>query len=637
MQIKFIDLFCGAGGVTSGIDNATFNGSKCAEVIACVNHDPMAIISHKANHPDCVHFTEDIKTLDVHKLPNKSQLDEDDIMILWASLECTNFSNAKGGLPRDADSRTLAEHLYRYIDWITPDYILIENVREFMSWGPLDENGKPVSKKNGRDYMRWMYSICDMGYNYDFRLLNAADFGAHTSRIRYFGCFAKKGLPIVYPEPTHDKHERHGLKKWRPVKEVLNFDLEGESIFTRKKPLSEKTLARIYAGLVKYVGNGDDSYIIKYMGNDQKTGINNGKSIHEPSLTLNTQGRIGLVQAKKAFISKYFSGDPVSKNISVDGPAGTVKTKDSQALVQAAFISKYYGGNDHFRNKSIDDPAGVIRTANSHSLVRPCFLVNYNHSSDHNSVHEVAPTLVTKDKLAFVAAYYGNGDNVSSVESPAPTLSTKDRLAIVESQFWIDKQFTSGTKDQSIDQPSGAILPTDKHRIVEAESWVMNTSFNNVGSDLQSPAPVITANRKQFYLVNPQWGINKGSSIETPAPTIIARMDKAPPYLVSTEDGVLAIEVMEADSDIMVKIKYFMAAHGIIDIKMRMLVEKELLMIQGFIKEYFDIVRKVNPKITQTQVKKYIGNAVPPIVPQRWVEALYQRLLLEVEKLEMIA
>lgn len=549
-KIKVIDLFCGAGGVTSGIENAMLAGSKCAEVVACVNHDPIAIISHEANHAHCKHFTEDIKVLDVHLLPSKKDFDADNIVILWASLECTNFSKAKGGKARDQDSRTLADHLYRYIDHINPDYILIENVREFMSWGPLDENGKPINKKNGKDYMKWMYTICDRGYNYDFRLLNAADYGAHTSRIRYFGCFAKKGFPIIYPETTHDKFERHGLKKWRAVKEVLDFDLEGESIFTRKKPLSEKTLQRIYAGLVKYVGNGAER-----------------------------------------FITHFHGGDPFTKVWSVERPTRTISAMESQ------------------------------------QLVKPCFLVNYHHSSDVNSIAESCPTLTTKDKLAFISAYYGNGDNVSGVDVPSPTISTKDRLALVESQFWIDKQYGFGKDQQTIDQPAGTVVVNDKHRLVEAEKWHMNTNYGNVGSDLESPAPVITANRKHSYLINPQWGKDANSSIDQPAFTLIARMDKTPPYLVSTEEGYLAIQVFEDDLEIMVKIKYFMAAHGIIDIKMRMLIEKELLMITGFVKEYFDVVRKVFPKLTQTAVKKYIGNAVPPVVPQRWIEALTAALI----------
>ncbi len=129
-QLLYIDLFCGAGGTTTGVESATLDGHKCARVIACVNHDPHAIASHLANHPEAMHFTEDIRTLDLAPLQELAQKERaanpGSPLVLWASIECTNFSNAKGGLPRDADSRTLAEHLVRYIDVLHPDYIQIE-------------------------------------------------------------------------------------------------------------------------------------------------------------------------------------------------------------------------------------------------------------------------------------------------------------------------------------------------------------------------------------------------------------------------------------------------------------------------------------------------------------------------------
>lgn len=173
-------------------------------------------------------------------------------VVLWASLECTNFSRAKGGLPRDADSRTLAEHLFRYIEALAPDYIQIENVEEFMSWGDLDENGKPISRDKGRLYTNWVDNVKAYGYKFDHRILNAADYGAYTSRKRFFGIFAKSYLPIVWPKSTHSKTgggDLFGsLEKWKPVKDVLDFDDEGESIFNRKnrfhlKPWSAYTRA----------------------------------------------------------------------------------------------------------------------------------------------------------------------------------------------------------------------------------------------------------------------------------------------------------------------------------------------------------------------------------------------------------
>ena len=147
IRLLYIDLFCGAGGTSTGVEKANYKERKCAKVIACVNHDANAIASHAANHPEAQHYTEDMRTLDLRPLAEHTaemrRMYPMAKVVLWASLECTNFSRAKGGQPRDADSRTLAEHLFRYIEALTPDYIQIENVEEFMSWGDLDENGKP--------------------------------------------------------------------------------------------------------------------------------------------------------------------------------------------------------------------------------------------------------------------------------------------------------------------------------------------------------------------------------------------------------------------------------------------------------------------------------------------------------------
>ena len=175
MKLLYIDLFCGAGGTSTGVENARYEGRQCAKVIGCVNHDANAIASHAANHPDAMHFTEDIRTLELSPLiahiAKMRKLYPDAFVVLWASLECTNFSKAKGGQPRDADSRTLAEHLFRYIEAINPDYIQIENVEEFMSWGDLDENGKPISKDAGRLYQQWVANVCGYGYRFVHRIL----------------------------------------------------------------------------------------------------------------------------------------------------------------------------------------------------------------------------------------------------------------------------------------------------------------------------------------------------------------------------------------------------------------------------------------------------------------------------------
>ncbi len=535
INLLYIDLFCGAGGTSSGVEYARVNGEKCAKVVACVNHDRNAILSHQANHPDALHFTEDIRTLElspmVEHLHRMKTEYPDAYVVLWASLECTNFSRAKGGQPRDADSRTLAEHLFRYIEALQPDYMQIENVEEFMCWGELDKNGKPISRHKGTSYIRWVKHVCDYGYTYDWHLLNAADFGAYTSRKRFFGQFARKGLPIAFPTQTHAKATVPSgspdgrtlfpdqYRPWKPVREVLDLQDEGSSIFTKKKPLCEKTLERIYAGLVKFVAGGKekaDTWILKYNSTNQD-GHHNPPGIDEPCPVVAVQNRLGLVKAQ--FLSKQFSGDPMSKNQSIEQPAGTVTTVDHHA---------------------------------------------------------------------FVTAYYGNGFN-SSVEEPAPTVTTKDRLSIVNCQF-IANEYSGGGQLSSLDQPNPAVLTRPKQQLVSAQ-----------------------------YLMNPQYQ-SPGGSIDKPCFTLIARMDKMPPYLVTTEQGELAIAITEKDTPMTRKVKQFMAAYGIIDIRMRMLKISELKRIMGFPEDYILVG-------TQAEQKKFIGNAVEVNMSRVLCEALSRRLV----------
>lgn len=486
MNLIYIDLFAGAGGVSTGVENARLNGDKVAKVIAAVNHDPVAIASHAANHPETQHFIEDIKTLDVSKLvmlANQARVQYPDaLLVLWASLECTNFSRAKGGLPRDGDSRTLANHLFRYIEALNPDYIQIENVEEFMSWGPLDENGKPVSRFEGKDYLRWVNNVKAYGFDFEHRLLNSANYGAYTSRIRFFGQFAKYGLPIVWPEATHSKKPSGGLfeqlKPWKAVKDVLDFSDEGESIFNRKKPLVDASLERVYSGLVKYVAGG-----------------------------------------KKAFIHQRNSGNPTAKVSSVEIPSRTITST---------------GGNL--------------------SLVQ-----------------------------CFISQYYGNG-GVCSINSPATTLTTKDRLSLV----WVDHQYSGSRNHQSVNNPLGSITTNPKANLVNA------------------------------FILNPAYGGNVGS-IEVPCCVIVARQDKSPLYLITAEEGSFSVPIYDTDSEVMIRIKKFMAQYGIVDIKMRMLRINELKLITGFPESY-------QLKGTQAEQKKGIGNAVPCLVPQRMAEALANKL-----------
>lgn len=358
MKEFVIDLFCGAGGTSIGIHLAACDTA----VTACVNHDAKAIESHRLNHPWAKHFIEDIRNPEVVfflklRVDALRKLYPGCIITIWASLECTNFSKAKGGLPRDADSRTLANHLFMYLDSLKPDYLMIENVEEFMSWGPLDDKGKPVSKTRGSDYMKWVENVKSRDYRFAYRLINAADLGAYTSRKRFFAQFAKDDLPISWPEYTHTKNPEKErdlfskpLKKWKAVKEVLNLENFGNSIFTRKKPLSNKTIDVIHKGIIKALKEKEDVFLYKYYGN----------------------------------------GDNYN---SVNSPAGTVTTKDRFAKIQLIF-NQYKTGN----TTSIEKPVGAVTTNPKQNLLT--FIMNPSHGGHTTSIEMPSPVVIARQDKA---------------------------------------------------------------------------------------------------------------------------------------------------------------------------------------------------------------------------------------------
>ncbi|MDR3062047.1 MAG: DNA cytosine methyltransferase [Dysgonamonadaceae bacterium] len=571
IMFLYIDLFCGAGGTSTGVELSTLDivhrkPLKFAKVIACVNHDKNAIASHAANHPNARHYTEDIRTLDLTDLVAHvalmRQVYKNAKIVLWISAECTSHSNAKGGTSRDPDSRSLPEEMYRYIKAIDPDIIQVENVKEFLDWGPLivkvvrDKKTKeelycPLDfkkekKKRGQKqiihirptwipdpkykktyYNRWIHEIQDYGYHYDYKLLNAADYSAHTRRIRYFGIFAKEQKYITFPTPTHSKDGKK-LPKWKSVKEVLYFTIEGESIFGRKKDLSEPTLTRIYSGLIKFVAGG-----------------------------------------QKNFIQQRNSGNPNSKIVSINSPARTItSTGGNQELVSTKFLSVYNGNG---QNQSLEQPSLAICCKDRFALIDPRFIMNN----------------------------YSGGGQISDINHPSPTINTVPKQNLVNVRM-IDQQYGQ-SKPASVDTPIGSLTKNPKFNLIEAR-WIANSNFNNVGHSIEEPAPTICAGRRHHYLMNPQFS-SPGSSIDDPCFTLIARMDKKPPYFVTVVYGKVVIEIYNTDSPMTKKIKEFMAMYGIVDILMRMLLIPELMAIMGFPKKYKLIG-------TQTEQKKYIGNAV---------------------------
>jgi DNA (cytosine-5)-methyltransferase 1 len=317
--------------------------------------------------------------------------------------------------------------------------------------------------------------------------------------------------------------------------------------------------------------------------------------VDEPCPVIGTQERIGVVQTK--FLSKYFSGHPDSKNISIDEPAHAVTAIDHHSLVSAKFIQQRNSGNPGSKVVSIEQPARTITaTGGNQDLVQPVFMGRYNGQPNQEI-------------------------NAVSIESPAPTLTTVDRFSLISTKFIANSYGDGGGQISDINAPCPAVMTSPKQNIVKCKFIDQQYGKSNP-SGIENPLGCITSNPKynlvSSCLLNPQYN-SAGGSVDNPCFTLIARMDKMPPYLIVTEAGYMAIEVYETDTEPMRKIKKFMALYGIIDIKMRMLLIEELKLIMGFVKDYVLIG-------TKKEQKKYIGNAVEVNMSRVMCESLIQKL-----------
>ncbi len=277
-----IDCFAGGGGASVGIEMALGR-----QVDIAVNHDPDAILMHKTNHPDTLHLTEDIFKVDLQKHVKGRH-----VSLMWASPDCTSHSKAKGGKPRKHGLRILPWAVYKHAKSILPDVIIMENVEEIQQWGPLDPDGHPIPERRGEDYKKFITAMKSLGYAFDSRELVAADYGAPTTRKRWYAVFRRDGKEIIWPEKTHSKGGAGSLPPWEPISRHLDLKDFGKSIFGRKKPLAENTMNRIARGLEKFVFNCSEPFIVQV---NHGGGNFRGQNVHEPIPTITQKHGFGMV------------------------------------------------------------------------------------------------------------------------------------------------------------------------------------------------------------------------------------------------------------------------------------------------------------------------------------------------------
>lgn len=322
-----VDNFAGGGGASTGIEMATG-----LNVDIAINHDPAAIAMHKANHPDTEHYLESVWDINPHQVVKGRK-----VGLCWFSPDCTHFSKAKGGKPVKKEVRGLAWVALRWAATVRPRVIILENVEEFKTWGPI-KDGRPDPKRIGYTFRSFIKQLKGHGYEVDYKELRACDYGAPTTRKRLFIIARRDNKPIAWPSPTHGEPDsvnvQLGLKKsFRTAGEIIDWSVPTPSIFTRKKPLAENTMIRINRGIQKFILETDNPYIVNnkacfiqhyYTHQGQET---RGSSLAEPLATIPTANRFGLVAA---FLTKYY-GAGIGQTL--HEPLHTIPTKDRFGLV----------------------------------------------------------------------------------------------------------------------------------------------------------------------------------------------------------------------------------------------------------------------------------------------------------------
>lgn len=454
------DNFAGGGGASTGIEQALGRSPDVA-----INHDPEALAMHTANHPDTQHLCQSVWRADPRDIAAGRPVD-----LAWFSPDCSHHSKAKGGKPRKKHIRDLAWVVVHWIERAKPRVILLENVEEFRTWGPLDADGDPIKERRGETFDFWCRQIRKHGYKVAFRELRACDYGAPTIRKRLFMIARCDGLPIVWPEATHgaptDPDVIAGCKlPWRTAADIIDWSIPCPSIFERKRPLADKTLARIARGLQRYVIEAAEPLIIPLTHGG---GPNRAYASSDPLKTITTAHRGEFAVIDPYLVSVAHGDSGGRREYGLDEPHGTVTAGGiSNALVTpiisrmfgrstgqrtdapaptvtaggggksalvTAFLAKHYGG---VTGVPADQPFPTVTARGTQNQVVTSHLIKMRGTcKDGQPVTEPAPTLTAGglhvgEVRAFLMKYYGTGGQLQGCDEPLHTVPSKGRFGLV--------------------------------------------------------------------------------------------------------------------------------------------------------------------------------------------------------------
>ncbi|MGG1880148.1 DNA cytosine methyltransferase [Paenibacillus cisolokensis] len=565
-----VDNFAGGGGASTGIELATGRSVDIA-----INHDPAAIAMHRANHPETEHYCESVWDVDPREVTGGRP-----VGLAWFSPDCTHHSKARGGKPREKNIRGLAWVAVRWAATVRPRVIIIENVEEFVSWGPLDKDGYPIKEQAGRTFKAFINAMRRLGYKAEWRELRACDYGAPTIRKRLFMAFRRDGRPIVWPEPTHGAPDSPEVlagkrKPWRTAAEIIDWSIPCPSIFERKKPLAENTQRRIARGLQRFILNNPTPFIAPYIIKVNHHGEQfRGQMLDGPLQTVTAKNGWGVVTPYIVRIGQTgYGGDRMQYEL--DTPLTTVTTKAEHCLVSPTLIEIGYGEGPGQapRAPGLQKPLGtVVAGGRKHALV-----------------------------AAFLAKHYGGNYTGPGADlgEPLPTVTAVDHNALVTAHVVPHFGESVGSP---MDAPIGTITAGGggKSGLVTSHLVKLRGTCQD-GQPVTEPLPTITAGglhvgEVRAFLLKYYGSADNGQQLGEPLHT------------VTTKDRFGLVTIHDVD-------------YQIVDIGMRMLEPHELFAAQGFPSNYIIDVDADGKKYSKSAQVARCGNAVPPPFAEALVRA----------------
>ena len=558
LEELIVDNFAGGGGASTGIELATGRPVDIA-----INHDPDAIAMHKANHPYTTHYCESVWDVDPKKVCRGRK-----VGLAWFSPDCKHFSKAKGGKPVDKNIRGLAWIVLKWAGTVRPRVIILENVEEFQTWGPV-RKGKPVKSRAGETFRKWKEQLESLGYCIEHRELVAADYGAPTIRKRFFLIARCDGKPIIFPEKTHapvgSEEVKEGRKKtWRSAAEIIDWSLPCPSIFDTSaeikdkygiravRPLAENTIKRIIRGLDKFVLNTSAPFLVMV----NHTGEFRGQEITDPVQTVTAKNGYGLVS-------------PILEPYSI----WTV-SKAEQCLLMPSLIQYHTEQSEKARGQKITEPLMTLDASNRYGV-----------------------------SAAYLTKYYGNEKGGISAADPLHTVTAKDREAVTA--VHMEKFYSGGYTGcgSSAKEPLGTITAVDHNGI--SATFLSKFYKTGIGQETSDPLHTITTSPGHFGLTIVK--LERENTDLGHWNEIRELLNQYADYKIGC-DEILLISIKNQ--------KYFIS-----DIGLRMLTPKELYAANGFPADYIidkDCDGKTYGKTNQVA---RCGNAVPPPFAEALVRA----------------